>query len=77
MTGRSRHAWLHDVKTFAAGGACGVLAGALAVSLLVYIFVLKNKSSNWLDDEAGMRSRVRGASAARAGEVADTASARA
>lgn len=36
MSGRPRHARLHDLKTFAAGGACGVLAGAFAVSLLVW-----------------------------------------
>lgn len=32
-----------------------VATGIIAISLLVYIFALKNKSPNWLDDEATMR----------------------
>jgi murein DD-endopeptidase MepM/ murein hydrolase activator NlpD len=36
MTKATRDARLHDLKTFVAGGACGVLAGALAVTLLVW-----------------------------------------
>lgn len=31
----------------------------IAVSLVVYVFFLKNKYRNWLDDEAAMRDRVR------------------
>ena len=31
----------------------------IAVSLVVYVFFLKNKDSNWLDDEATMRGRIR------------------
>ena len=31
----------------------------IAVSLVVYVFFLKNKDSNWLDDEAAMRGRIR------------------
>ena len=31
----------------------------IAVSLVVYVFFLKNKDRNWLDDEAAMRDRVR------------------
>ncbi|MGW9020393.1 MFS transporter [Leucobacter chromiiresistens] len=53
------------------------VTAVIAVSLLVYIFVLKNKSSNWLDDEAGMRSRVRGSQPARDASSADSAAARA
>ncbi|MDR7191541.1 MFS transporter [Luteimonas terrae] len=30
----------------------------IAVSLVVYVFFLKNKDQNWLDDEAHMRERV-------------------
>jgi murein DD-endopeptidase MepM/ murein hydrolase activator NlpD len=36
MTPRFRAERLHDLKTFAAGGACGLLAGALAVSTIVW-----------------------------------------
>lgn len=31
--------------------------GVIAVSLIVYVFFLKNNGQNWLDDEAGMRAR--------------------
>jgi murein DD-endopeptidase MepM/ murein hydrolase activator NlpD len=36
MTALSRSERLHDLRTFAAGGACGLLAGALAVSMIVW-----------------------------------------
>ena len=35
----------------------GYVTVIIFVALLVYTFVLKNKSSNWLDDEAVMRAR--------------------
>ena len=31
----------------------------IAVSLVVYVFFLKNKDKNWLDDEAAMHDRIR------------------
>lgn len=34
------------------------VTAVIAVSLIVYIFFLKNKGQNWLDDEQGMRARV-------------------
>jgi MHS family alpha-ketoglutarate permease-like MFS transporter len=36
----------------------GYVTVAIAASLVVYIFFLKNHGSNWLDDEAGMRERT-------------------
>jgi peptidoglycan LD-endopeptidase LytH len=36
MTDRPFSARLHDLKTFAAGAGCGLLAGAVAVSMLVW-----------------------------------------
>ena len=30
----------------------------IAVSLVVYVFFLKNKDQNWLDDEAHMHARI-------------------
>ncbi len=34
------------------------VTGVIAASLIVYIFFLKNKGQNWLDDEQGMRARI-------------------
>jgi MHS family alpha-ketoglutarate permease-like MFS transporter len=34
----------------------GYVTAMIAISLFVYIFFLKNKGANWLDDEAAMRS---------------------
>lgn len=33
------------------------VTGVIAVSLVVYVFFLRNSSANWLDDERGMRER--------------------
>ena len=52
MTPRSRSARLHDLRTFAAGGACGLLAGALAVSMVVWQYgnVIGSRSTARLHD---------------------------
>ncbi len=34
------------------------VTGVIAVSLVVYVFFLRNKGANWLDDERGMRERA-------------------
>ncbi len=36
----------------------GYVTAIIAASLVVYVFFLKNKDSNWLDDEKAMRERV-------------------
>ena len=42
-------------------GAFAIYATAvIAVSLVVYVFFLRNKGANWLDDEAAMRSKAAG-----------------
>lgn len=33
------------------------VTGVIAVSLVVYVFFLRNSGANWLDDERGMRER--------------------
>lgn len=38
----------------------GYATAVIAVSLVVYIFFLKNKGQNWLDDEAALRDRAAG-----------------
>ncbi|MCD7098067.1 MFS transporter [Stenotrophomonas sp. MMGLT7] len=37
----------------------GYVTAIIAVSLVVYVFFLKNKGANWLDDEKAMRERAR------------------
>ena len=38
----------------------GYVTAIIAVSLVVYVFFLKNRDANWLDDEAAMRARGAG-----------------
>lgn len=39
-------------------GFAAYVTAVIAVSLFVYVFFLTNKGENWLDDEAGLRSKV-------------------